>query len=96
MEPATKIVDLVERQEARRKHACYTALREGHLVILRSFHLDQWKGSKLDARWPGPYILSDPAKHGKSGRLRHLNTAQLIRVKKGSLREPVHLTDLKI
>ena len=65
-------------------------------MLLRRFLLDQRKGSKLEARWEGPYILSDLAKHGKSGRLRDLNTGEVVRVKKGALRERVHLNDLKI
>jgi len=32
----------------------------------------------------------------ESGRLRDLNTGELVRVKKGALRERVHLNDLKI
>jgi len=96
MEAATKIVNLAEKWEANQKPTRYTAPREGDLVLLRRFLLDQRKGSKLEARWEGPYVLSDLAKHGKSGRLRDLNTVELVRVKTGALRERVHLNDLKI
>jgi len=44
--------------------------------------LDQRKGSRLEARWEGPYVLSDLAQHGKSGRLRDLNTREIVRVEK--------------
>jgi len=76
MEAATKIVNLPEKREANQKPTRYTAQREGDLVLLRRFLLDQRKGSKLEARWEGPYVISDLAKHGKSGRLRDLNTGE--------------------
>ena len=96
MEAATKIINLAERREANQKPTPYTAPREGDLVLLRRFLLDQQKGSKLEARWEGPYVLSDLAKHDKSGRLCDLNSEELVRVKKGALRERVHQNDLKI
>ena len=61
-----KIIDLAEKQEANQKPARYKVSRDGDLVLLRRFLLDQCKGSKLEARWEGPYILSDLAKHGKT------------------------------
>ena len=95
-EAATKIIDLAEKQEASQKPLRYAAPREGVLVLLRRFLLDQRKGNKLEARWEGPYVLADLARHGKTGRLRDINTGELVRVRKGALRERVHLNDLKI
>ena len=74
----------------------YTLPREGYLVPLRRFLLDQRKGNKLEARWEGPYVLADLASHGKTGRLRDVNTGALVRVRKGALNERVHLNDLKL
>ena len=96
MEATAKISDLAEKREANQKSARYKSPREGDLVLLRRFLLDQRKGSKLEARWEGPYILSDLARHGKTGRLLDLNTGEVLGVKKGALRDCVHLNDLKI
>ena len=95
-EAGAKIIDLAEKREANQKPARYKVPRDGDLVLLRRFLLDQRKGSKLEARWEGPYILSDLAKDGKTGRLRDLNTREIVRVKKGALRDRVHLNDLKV
>jgi len=70
--------------------------KDGDLVLLRRFLLDQRRDSKLEPRWEGPYVLSDLAWHGKSGRLRDFNTGEIVRVKKGALRDHVHLNDLKV
>jgi len=96
MEAATKITELAERQEATQRPPRYAPPKDGDLVLLRRFILDQRRGNKLEARWEGPYVLSDLAWHGKSGRLRDLNTGEVVRVKKGALRDRVHLNDLKV
>ena len=70
--------------------------KDGDLVLLRRFLLDQRRGSKLEPRWEGPYVLSDLAWHGKSGGLRDFNTGEVVRVKKGALCDRVHLNDLKV
>ena len=95
-EAATKITAQAEKREENQRPARYTPPKAGDLVLLRRFLLDQRKGNKLEARWEGPYILSDISWHGKSGRLLDINTKQLVRVKKGALRNRVHLNDLKI
>jgi len=85
-------------REARKQpeaSAIYTP-KEGDLVLLRRFLLDQRRGNKLGARWEGPYILADLSWHGKSGRLLDVNTRELVRVKKGALRNRVHLNNLKV
>ena len=58
--------------------------------------LDQRRGSKLEPRWEGPYVLSDLAWHRKSGRLLDFNTGEVVQVKKGALHDRVHLNDLKV
>jgi len=78
MEAATMIIHIAERGEASQKPASYTALREGDLVLLRRFLLDQRKGCNLEARWEGPYVLCYLAKNGKSGRLPDLHTGDLL------------------
>ena len=57
---------------------------------------DQRRGSKLKPGWEGLYVLSDLAWHRKSGRLLDFNTGEVMRVKKGALRDQVHLNDLKV
>ena len=61
--------------------------KAGDLVLLRRHILDLRCGNKLEARWEGPYLLSDLAFHGKSGRLYDLNTKELVRVKNSGLKD---------
>jgi len=95
-EDATKIPELAERQEATQRPPHHAPPKDGDLVLLRRFILNQRRGNKLEARWEGPYILSDLAWHGKSRRLRDLNTGEVVRVKKRALHDGVHLNDLKV
>ena len=96
MEAATDMLTQAEKREDNQKPARYASPKAGDLVLLRRFILDQRKGSTLEGRWEGPYILSDLSWHGKSGRLLDINTGELVKVKKGALRHQVHLNDLKI
>jgi len=95
-EAAIQMTEVAERREAQQKPVRHTPPKEGELVLLRRFLLDQCRGSKLEPRWEGPYVLSDLAYHGKTGRLLDINTGKVVRVKKGALRDRVHLNDLKI
>jgi len=81
-EAAEKIVQQADRKIEIQKEPRFHAPKVGDLVLLRRFILDQRRGSKLEARWEGPYLLGDLAYHGKSGRLYDLNTKELVRVKK--------------
>lgn len=90
------MVTQAEKREGNQKPTRFTPPKEGDLVLLRHFPLDQRRGSKLEARWEGAYILSDLSWHRRSGRLLDINTGELVRVKKGTLRNQVHLNDLKI
>ena len=51
---------------------------------------------KLAARWDGPYLLTDLSWHKRSGRLRDVNTGEVVRVRKGGLRERCHVNDIKL
>ena len=70
-------------------------LTDGNLVLLRRFEIDKHKGRKLEARWEGPFRLSDISWHGRSGRLRDINTGELVKVRRAGLQERCHLNDLK-
>ena len=93
---ASEVVDEAQRCEERQRPMRHAPPKDGDLVLLRRFLLDQRRGSKLEPRWEGPYVLSDLAWHGKSGRLRDFNTGEVVRVKKGALRDRIHLNDLKV
>jgi len=95
-EAATRMASQAEKREGNQRPARFTPPKEGDLVLLRRFLLDQRRGNKLEAGWEGPYILADLSWHGKSGRLLDVNTRELVRVKKGALRNRVHLNDLKV
>ena len=95
-EAAEKIVEQAEEKMSRQKEVRFQAPGEGDLVLLRRFLLDQRRGNKLEPRWEGPYRLGDLAWHGKTGRLYDINTRELMRVKKGGLKDRVHLNDLKL
>ena len=83
-----------EREE--RKNRKGVALQEGDLVLLKRFDVAKNLGMKLETRWEGPYLLTELAYHGKSGRLRDLITGELVRTQRGGLRERVHVNDLKL
>ena len=51
---------------------------------------------KLEPQWEGPYRLVHMAWHGRSGRLQDIQTGDLVRVKKGGLKERVHVNHLKL
>jgi len=93
---ASEVVEEAQRREERQRPMCHAPPKDGDLVLLGRFLLDQRRGSKLEPRWEGPYVLSDLAWHGKSGRLRDFNTGEVVRVKKGALRDRIHLNDLKV
>jgi len=95
-EAAEKMVSQAERKTANQKEVRFQAPKEGDLVLLRRFLIDQRRGNKLEPRWEGPYRLGDLAWHGKSGRLYDINTGVLVRVKKGGLKDRVNLNDLKM
>ena len=78
------------------KKAQWEALQENDLVLLRRFEVDKNKGKKLAARWEGPYLLTDLSWHKRSGRLRDINTGEVVRVRKGGLRERCHVNDMKL
>jgi hypothetical protein len=71
-------------------------LQEGDLVLLRRFEIDRHKGRKLEAQWEGPYRLTDLSWHGRSGRLQDLNSGEIVRVRKGGLKERCHVNDMKL
>ena len=66
------------------------------MVLLRRFEIEKHHGMKLEPQWEGPYRLVQMAYHGRSGRLQDLQTGDIVRVKKGGLRERVHVNDLKL
>ena len=51
---------------------------------------------KLESQWEGPYRLVDIAFHNNSGRLQDLTTGEIVRVRKGRLKERVHINNLKL
>jgi hypothetical protein len=91
-ERMTKTADAVERASK----AAWTPLIEGDLVLLRRFRVVAHHGLKLEPLWEGPYRLVEMSYHGKSGRLQDLITGDIVRTRKGSLREKVHVNDLKL
>jgi len=95
-EAADVTVGQVDKKMEIQKEPRFRAPEAGDLVLLRQFLLDQRRGNKLEARWEGPYLLGNLAHHGKSGRLYDLNTKELVKVKKGALKDRVHLNDLKL
>ena len=74
----------------------WTPLEEGDLVLLRRFEIDKHHGMKFEPQWEGPYRLVQLAYHGRSGRLQDIQTCDLVKVKKGGLKERVHVNDLKL
>lgn len=91
-EKTTIAADAIEQARAGK----WTPLEEGDLVPLRRFEAEKHHGMKLEPQWEGPYCLVDMAYHGKSGRLQDIQTGEIVRVKKGGLKERVHVNDLKL
>ena len=71
-------------------------LEAGDLVLLRWFDVEKKQGMKLEPQWEGPYRLVQMAWHGRSGRLQDIQTGDLVQVKKGGLKERVHVNHLKL
>ena len=86
---------LREAERSEQEEGQWEKLVEGDLVLLRRFEIDKHKGRKLEARWEGPFRLSDISWHGRSGRLRDINTGELVKVRRAGLQERCHLNDLK-
>ena len=74
----------------------WTPLEEGNLVLLRRFEAEKHHGMKLETQWEGPHRLVDMSYPGKSGRLQDIQTGEIVRVKKGRLKERVYVNDLKL
>jgi hypothetical protein len=74
----------------------WTAPQMGDLVLLRNMSLDGQHGHKLAARWEGPYLLDDIHSEGRAGRLRDIQSGELVKVKASGKKERVHLDDLKV
>jgi len=70
-------------------------MENNNLVLLRRFEVDRHQGRKLDAQWEGPYVLTDLPWHGRSGRLQDIQTGEIVRVRKGGLKERCHVNDMK-
>jgi len=79
-----------------RTESLWEPLDNGDLVLLRRFEVDRHKGRKLDARWEGPYVLTDLSWHKRSGRLQDIQTGEIVRVRKGGLKERCHVNDMKL
>jgi hypothetical protein len=84
---------IVRREELKTK---WTAPQMGDLVLLRNMSLDGQHGHKLAARWEGPYLLDDIHPEGRAGRLRDIQSGELVKVKASGKKERVHLDDLKV
>ena len=67
------------------KKGRFPAPKEGDLVLLRRAALDNRYDKKLEARWEGPFRLSNLANHGRSGRLYDLITGRLVKIKQTGL-----------
>ena len=83
------IVAAAERQierEEQREHLG-TRLTAGDLVLLRRFEVVKHHGMKLESQWEGPYRLVGIVFHNNSGRLQDLTTGEIVRVRKGGLKE---------
>ena len=83
-----------EKEEQKNRKG--VTLQDGDLVLLKRFDVAKNLGMKLETRWEGPYRLTELAYHGKLGRLRDLITGELVRTRKGGLRERVHVNDVKL
>ena len=91
-EKSTQAADAVEQKSEGK----WTALEEVDLVLLRRFDIEKLHGQKLESQWEGPYRLFDMSSHGRSARLQDIHTGELVRVRRGGLRERVHVNDLKL
>jgi len=78
-----------------RTQGVWEQLENNNLVLLRRFEVDRHQGRKLDAQWEGPYILTDLPWHRRSGRLQDIQTGEIVRVRKGGLKERCHVNDMK-
>jgi hypothetical protein len=83
----------VRREKLKTK---WTAPQMGDLVLLRNMSLDGQHGHKLAARWEGPYLLDDIHPEGRAGRLRDIQSGELVKIKASGKKERVHLDDLKV
>jgi len=63
-----------------RTQGVWEPLENGDLVLLQRVEVDWHKGRKLDARWEGPYILTDLSWHKRSGRLQDIQTGKRVSV----------------
>ena len=71
-------------------------LQEGDLVLFCRFEVAKSHGLKLESQWEGPYRLVQLSHHRRSGRLQDIETGEIVKVRKGGLRERVHVHDLKL
>ena len=71
-------------------------LRHGDLVLLRHFQVAKHHGLKLESQWEGLYRLVDVSYHKRSGCRQDLESGDTIWVRQRSLREWVHVNDLKL
>ena len=71
-------------------------LQEADLVLLRRFAVAKSLGLKLESQWEGPYRLVQLSHHRRSGRLQDIKTGEIVKVRKGGLRERVQVNDLKL
>ena len=85
-----------QAEKEQRKSMKGVSLEEGDLVLLRRFDVAKSHGMKLETRWEGPYRLVEMAYHKKSGRLQDITTGEIVKVRKGGLKERVHVNDLKL
>ena len=93
-----RIVAAAERQMEREKQRDHLGMKltDRDLVLLRRFDVAKHHGMKLESQWEGPYRLVDLAFHNNSGRLQDITTGEIVRVRKGGLKERVHVNDLKL
>lgn len=93
-----RIVAWAETREAKgaEKEMVGVELQDGDLVLLRRFEVAKSHGLKLESQWEGPYRLVQLSYHQRSGRLQDLETGEIVKVRKGGLRERVHVNDLKL
>jgi hypothetical protein len=88
----TAMADKLELQDG----GDWSALQEGDLVLLRRFEVVKHHGLKLEPLWEGPYELCEMAYQSRSGRLRDITTQEIVKTRKGGLKERVHVNDLKL
>jgi hypothetical protein len=93
-----RIVAAAEMKLYQEEHKVHVGeeLIEGDLVLLRRFEVAKHHGMKLESQWEGPYKLVDIAYHKRSGRIQDLTSGEIIKVRKGGLKERIHVNDLKL